>query len=100
VRNYAGAGTDGDYSAIAVAADGNVRVDAHKDAVRIAVLSAGLTIATTAYTAGDQVGTMFTFANAARVTGGTGLITGITLSDESDIIGVLPDACIFFACCC
>lgn len=87
VRNYAGAGTDGDYSALSVAADGSLRVDAHKDALRIAVQSTGLTTASTAYVSGDQVGNEFTFANAARSSGGTGLITGVTLTDEQGIIG-------------
>lgn len=58
-----------------------------RDVQRIAVNSAGLTIATTAYTAGDQVGTQFTLANAARVTGGTGTIVGVTLTSAADIIG-------------
>lgn len=53
---------------------------------RIAVNSSGLTIATTAYTAGDQVGAQLTFANAARVSGGTGTIVGATLLDKNDII--------------
>jgi hypothetical protein len=54
---------------------------------RIAVTSGGLTIATTAYTAGDQVGTQFTIANAARASGGFGYIVGVTLTDVADIIG-------------
>jgi hypothetical protein len=54
---------------------------------RISVASAGLTTATTAYTAGDQVGTQFTFANAARASGGFGYIVGVTLVDAADIIG-------------
>lgn len=87
VRNYTGAGTDGDYSALSVASDGLLRVDAHRDLVRIAVNSGGLTIATTAYTAGDQVGTQFTLANAARATGGTGTIVGVVLTSAADIIG-------------
>jgi hypothetical protein len=87
VRNYAGAGADGDYSAVAVAADGHLMTETHLDRLRIQTVSSGLTIATTAYTAGDQVGPMFTLANAARVSGGTGRIVGVTLMDESDIIG-------------
>jgi hypothetical protein len=87
VRGYTGAGSDGDYSAVAVAADGHLQVETHADQLRIQTVSSGLTILTTAYTAGDQVGPMFTLANAARVSGGTGRITGVTLMDESDIIG-------------
>lgn len=59
----------------------------HRDLLRISVASGGLTTATTAYTAGDQVGTTFTLANAAQTTGGSGYITGITLTDAADIIG-------------
>ena len=62
-------------------------VVAHRELKRVAVTSAGLTIATTAYTAGDQVGTQFTFANAARVSGGSGTIVGIQLISKADIIG-------------
>ena len=54
---------------------------------RVSVASGGLTTATTAYTAGDQVGTQFTFANAARASGGFGYIVGVTLVDAADIIG-------------
>lgn len=59
------------------------------DLQRISVASAGLTTATTTYTAGDQVGTLFTISNAARFTGGGGIITGITVIDASDVIGPL-----------
>lgn len=59
----------------------------HRDLVPVAVASGGLTTASTAYTAGDQVGTQFTFAGCARATGGTGRIVGITLLDVNDIVG-------------
>jgi hypothetical protein len=62
-------------------------VVAHRELKRVAVTSAGLTIATTAYTAGDQVGTQLTFANAARVSGGSGTIVGVQLISAADIIG-------------
>jgi hypothetical protein len=60
-----------------------------RDLVRIADSSAAseLTIATTAYTAGDQVGVMFQFANAARASGGTGTLVGVQLTDAGDVIG-------------
>lgn len=98
VRNYAGAGTDGDYSALSVASDGNLRVDSHKDALRISqqTTTGEITTATTAYVAGDAVGPVFTFANAARASGGTGIITGVTLTDASSIIGAY-DVVIFRA---
>jgi len=57
------------------------------DLTRIAVNSGGLTIATTAYSAGDQVGTQFTLASAARVSGGTGMIRSVVLTSAADIIG-------------
>lgn len=63
------------------------RVRAGRNQLPISVQSAGLTTATTAYTAGDQVGTLFTFANAALATGGTGRITKVRLIDAADIIG-------------
>lgn len=61
-------------------------VSSHLDQSRIATTSSGLTIATTAYASGDQVGVEFTFANAARVSGGSGTIVGVTLLDKADVI--------------
>lgn len=54
---------------------------------RTQVTSAGLTTATTAYSASDQVGTLFTFAGQAIATGGGGYIESILLNDETAIIG-------------
>lgn len=62
-------------------------VVARRDLLCVEVASGGLTTASTAYTAGDQVGTQFTVANAARTSGGTGTITGVSLIDAADIIG-------------
>lgn len=87
VRNYTGAGSDGDYSALSTTSTGELRTYAHRDLLRIAVNSGGLTTSVTAYTAGDQVGTQFTLANAARASGGTGTIVGVTLTSAADIIG-------------
>lgn len=55
------------------------------DTVVSQVNSAGLTTATTAYTAGDVLGTTWQFSNCAKASGGTGRITGATLSDYADI---------------
>ncbi len=59
----------------------------------IRVNSANLTTATTAYTAGDTLGLASsvpaTFASAARVSGGTGVIRGIYVLDKADITGTL-----------
>lgn len=66
---------------------GGLHVVSHVDTLRIAVDSGGLTTATTAYTAGDQVGTQFTLASAARASGGTGRIASVVLTSAADIIG-------------
>lgn len=62
-------------------------VVARRDLIRIAVQTSSLTLSVTAYTAGDQVGTLFEFANAARVSGGSGTLVGVTLTDVNDVIG-------------
>jgi hypothetical protein len=87
VRNHGGTGADGDYSAMSVTATGELRVFAHRDLLRIAVGVTGVTTSVTAYGAGDQVGTQISLANAARASGGTGVIVGVELVDQSDIIG-------------
>lgn len=95
VRNDANAdlaGTDGDYTPIGVSAKGHVMTYRMADLKRIAVNSAGLTTSTTAYTAGDQVGTQFTLADAARISGGGGVIVGCTLVSAADIIGAFDVA--------
>lgn len=68
-----------------------------KDLQRIAVstvdtgsASTRLTIATTSYSAGDQVYSTITLANAARASGGTGVITNVALLNtptSGDVIG-------------
>ena len=88
VRNHtSGSTTDGDYSAISVSSTGEMQTVARRDLQRISVGVTGVTTTTPAYTAADQVGTLVTIANAARVTGGSGTITGVVLIDQSDIIG-------------
>lgn len=67
-----------------------------RDLQRISVQSAGLTTTATAYSIGDQVGTQFTFANAARASGGTGTIVGAMVIDANDVIGPM-DLAIFQA---
>lgn len=56
------------------------------DIFGITVTSAGLTTATTAYTAGDQVGTEMTFATAAQASAGGGIIVSATVIDLSNKI--------------
>lgn len=88
VRNHtSGSTTDGDYSALSVSSTGDLNTVNRYDVLRVDVASGGLTIATTSYTAGDQVGTQFTIANAARVSGGTGRIKSVVLISAADIIG-------------
>lgn len=70
---------------VSIAADINVL--ARRGLVGISVQSGGLTTASTAYTAGDQVGTQFTFAGCARAAAGSGTIIAIQLVDAADIIG-------------
>lgn len=64
-------------------------VEAMRDLQRITVTSAGLTIATTAYTSGDQLGTQLTFANAARSSGGSGMIVGCIVISAADVTGAM-----------
>lgn len=54
---------------------------------RLTATSSGLTTATTAYVAGDQLGAQLSFANAVRVSGGTGIIRGVRLLDKADVTG-------------
>jgi hypothetical protein len=66
---------------------GELNVEVRYDLTRIAVNSGGLTTSVTAYTAGDQVGTQFTLASAARASGGSGMIRSVVLTSAADIIG-------------
>lgn len=52
----------------------------------VEAVSTGLTTSVTAYTAGDQYGDVFTFAAVAGANAGHGVITGITLIDDGDVI--------------
>ncbi len=87
VRNHSGSGSDGDYSALCVSSTGELCTIARRDLTRISVQSAGLTTAATAYTAGDQLGNQFTITDAARSSGGSGVITGVQLVSAADTIG-------------
>lgn len=88
VRNHlTGSTADGDYAAISVSSTGEMQTLARRDLQLISVGVTGVTTATTAYTAGDQVGSQITLTNASRVSGGSGVIVGVTLIDQSDIIG-------------
>ena len=54
---------------------------------RIVVQSAGLTTATTAYTSGDQLGTVLTFTAPPRASGGYATLVGAVLIDEAKVTG-------------
>lgn len=70
-----------------VNSDGTARVDTRLSTTQIQVASSGLTIATTAYLADDQLGAIFQFSSAARVSGGSGIVRGAVLIDKSGVVG-------------
>lgn len=82
-------GTLDSTAAIPGDATSGLWVNPKPSAKRIQVQSAGLTTATTAYVANDQLGTILTFANAVRVSGGTGIIQSATLLDQAAVIGAV-----------
>lgn len=51
------------------------------------VASSGLTTASTNYSTGDQLGAEMTLAAVAGVNNGFGVITGVTLIDDGDVMG-------------
>jgi hypothetical protein len=86
VRNHnTGSTNDGDYSAISVDSTGNMNTLSRRDLQRISVAVSGTS--TTAYIAGDQVGTLCTLANASRISGGNGTIVGVSLQGYNDAMG-------------
>lgn len=87
--NLAFADTDLDYAPISIHLGGNVNTMARRHLARVAVTSGGLTIATTAYVAGDTLGTQFTVAGCARASGGGGTIVGVVVISAADIIGAI-----------
>jgi hypothetical protein len=80
---------DGDVARIAVDLNGRQWVRSVRNSTPITVASGGLTTASTAYTAGDQVGTMFAFASAVRVSAGSGVVRSICVEDKADITAQL-----------
>lgn len=76
-------------------------VVARRELKRVVATSAGLYTSVTSYVAGNTVGTQLTFANAARISGGSGTIVGIQLISAADIIGaydiVLTDSSVTLA---
>jgi hypothetical protein len=74
---FGGAGTDD---------RGYQQVVSRPITVPVRVTSSGLTTATTAYSQGDQMGTIFTIPNASKITGGTGTILSARVLDKADVI--------------
>lgn len=73
-------GSDGDYVPMLFDAQGRQWVRPAPVQVRISVTP---TINTSAYATGDCIGELMTFANAARVSGGSGIIQSILVIDRS-----------------
>lgn len=88
VRNHlTGSTADGDYSAISVSSTGEMQTLARRDLVRLQTAISFTGNPPTAYVSGDQFGNLVTLTNAARVSGGTGTITGVTINSASVLIG-------------
>lgn len=79
------AGADGDYIPFTTDNRGIHQVVARPVCARRPVASAGLTTSVTAYSVGDTTGTLMTFTNCARTTGGTGTLRAATLIDKGDV---------------
>lgn len=62
-------------------------VSARSASLRATATSAGLTTSTTAYTAGDQLGTILTFSSAVAASAGAGMLLAATLLDEVKLTG-------------
>lgn len=57
-------------------------VDPRRQSINTQLTSAGLTTAATTYTIGDALGTIFEVTNACRASGGSGILTGLSILDE------------------
>lgn len=88
VRNHiTGSTADGDYSAISVSSTGEMQTLARRDLVRLQQAISFTGNPPAAYASGDQFGGLVTLTNAARVSGGTGTITGVTINSASVLTG-------------
>jgi hypothetical protein len=95
VRNHiTGSTADGDYSAISVSSTGEMQTLARRDLVRLQSAISFTGNPPAAYVTGDQFGNLVTLTNAARVSGGSGMITGVTINSASVLIG--PFDVLFF----
>jgi hypothetical protein len=82
-------GTDGGTARIPGTVARGLAVEPRANTSRIQVSSAGLTTATTAYVAGDQLGTILEFTNASRTAGAPSEIRSATLLDKAKIVGAV-----------
>ena len=88
VRNHnTGSSADGEYSAISVDPTGNVNTLSRRDCVRLQSAISFTGNPPAAYVSGDQFGLLVTLTGAARVSGGTGTITGVAIQSGSDVVG-------------
>jgi hypothetical protein len=71
----------------AVDSAGRIVVTPRIDRQVLTATSAGLTNA--AYALGDQMGNLYTLTNAARVSGGSGAIVGVSIVDAIDNLGAV-----------
>lgn len=85
VREYTGPGATGDYSALSVGPNGDLNTIGRKDQTRLT--SGTITTNTNSHSAGQQTGGVITLSSAARVSGGSGVITAVVLTDVDDVIG-------------
>lgn len=74
------AGTDGDYAPMILDAQGRQWVRPAPVQVRLSVTP---TCDTSIYASGDSLAGLITFANAARISGGSGIIQSIVLLDKT-----------------
>ena len=88
VRNHlTGSAADGNYSAISVSSTGEMQTLARRDLVRLQQAISFTGNPPAVYASGDQFGNLVTLTNAARISGGTGTITGVAIQSGSDVIG-------------
>lgn len=79
-------GTDGGTELLPGTAAKGLSVDPRGSSGVIQASSAGLTTATTGYSAGDQLGTELSFASVVRSSGGTARIDSALLLDKAKIV--------------
>lgn len=78
-------GADGSATDLNGTSTRGAYVDLRGMSTRIQATSAGLTTSSTAYSAGDQLGTELSFANAVRDSGGYGTVVTATLLDKAKV---------------